>query len=172
MRQRVSKYLYSYALFRYNAVVTLEQVRLPVGGFFIHAPASAAALLGRLFYLANCPTATGTETMLNSRAITAEMTLRIVRALARGALRFSEIDRAINATNHPALSARLKKMTRDGLIVRHVHKLGPPAVVSYELTPLGADLAKPASALIDWTEHNGDQVQAARDYYKSITTPA
>ena len=106
--------------------------------------------------------------MTSTRAVTSEMTLKIVRALSRGPLRFCEIDRAVNARNHPLLSERLKKMTRDGLIVRRVHKLDPPAIVSYELTKLGADLAKPASELIAWVERNADHIQSSREYHQAL----
>ncbi len=98
----------------------------------------------------------------NTRAVTNQYTLRIVTALRRGALRFNEIDRAINAPNQPILSKHLKKMLRDGLLVRTVIRTGPPAHVEYALTDLGRDLSGPASTMIDWLETNVARVEAAR----------
>jgi DNA-binding HxlR family transcriptional regulator len=130
-------------------------------------PIQQAAQIGRLF-ISYKATTQGTETMTSTRAVTAELTLKIVAALRRGPLRFNEIDRAVNAPNHPTLSERLKKMVRDGLIERRVHKLGPPANVSYELTKLGADFAQPATALIEWTRRNANQIEAARQYHQAL----
>jgi len=110
--------------------------------------------------------------MSTSRAVTAEMTLKIVRALARRPLRFSEIDRAIKSRNNTVLSERLKKMMRDGLIQRRVIKLGPPAHIEYTLTALGNDFAGPASAVIDWTERHTKQIEAARLSARAIADAA
>lgn len=107
--------------------------------------------------------------MTNStRAVTAEMTLKIVRALQKKPLRFNEIDRAVKSPNHPALSDRLKKMQRDGLIERRVIRLGPPAHIEYTLTRLGADLAKPATALLGWVDNHAVEVDASRQYHRML----
>lgn len=105
---------------------------------------------------------------MNTRAVTSQMTFKIVRALQRGRLRFNAIERSVNPPNPVQLSKHLKKMQRDGLIVRHVIQLGPPAHIEYALTQLGADLAKPAAALMDWVEANVDHIRAARDYQHAI----
>src|ERR1700691_2828787 len=98
----------------------------------------------------------------STRSITSQFTLRIVRALRNGALRFNMLERAAKAPNPMRLSRHVKKLIRDGLVERHVITLGPPAVTEYSLTPLGADLAKPAAELIGWVERNADQVATAR----------
>lgn len=105
--------------------------------------------------------------MNSMRAITSQLTLRIVRALSRGPLRFNQLDRAINAPNAPFLSKHLKKLVRDGIVVRHVDRLGPPAIVRYELTALGRDLSTPASTLLAWVESNAPQIEAAREYHQA-----
>jgi DNA-binding HxlR family transcriptional regulator len=105
---------------------------------------------------------------INTKAVTSQFTLRIVRALQRGPMRFSALERASDAPNAVRLSHHLKKLARDGILHRRVIKLEPPAVVEYALTQLGADLAKPASALLAWTEKNADAVQSARDYHQSL----
>lgn len=125
--------------------------------------------MGRLFYLASAiSTNPKGRIMTNTRAVTSQLTMRIVRALAMGPLRFNQIDRAIQAPNAPALSKNLKKMLRDGLIERHVARLGPPACVSYSLTTLGRDMAEPASALLGWVEANAPQIEAARAHQRAL----
>jgi DNA-binding HxlR family transcriptional regulator len=101
-------------------------------------------------------------TAANTRTLSNQGILRIARALRNGPLRFNEIDRAINAPNPPILSKLLKKMQRDGLIVRNVVQLGPPAHVEYALTDLGSDLSGPATTMIDWIDTNVGKVEAAR----------
>jgi DNA-binding HxlR family transcriptional regulator len=110
--------------------------------------------------------------MMNTRAVTSQLTMRIVRALRRGPKRFNEIDRAVDAPNAPVLSKHLKKMVRDGLIVRHVHRLGPPAIVSYELTALGVDFARHAMPLMDWLDAHTAEIQAARDFQIALAARA
>ena len=104
----------------------------------------------------------------NMKSATQPLCLRIIRALQRGPLRFNAIDRAVSAANPPHLSSRLKLLMRDGLVDRRVITLGPPAAVEYRLTALGQDLARPASALLDWTDRNADCVQQARDQHRAV----
>ena len=92
--------------------------------------------------------------------------LRIVCALRGGPLRFNQIDRAVEIPHAPLLASILKKLVRDGLVVRHVHKLGPPAVVSYELTPLGHDLSKHTVGVLAWIEDHTAEIEASREAYR------
>ena len=102
---------------------------------------------------------------VTKRSLTNAWTLRVAHALRRGPLRFNALDRAINAPNPPMLSTHLKKMARDGLVERVVIELGPPARVEYRLTPLGADLAEPASAMVTWVDQNA----ASRDRPRTVS---
>jgi DNA-binding HxlR family transcriptional regulator len=103
-----------------------------------------------------------------TRALNNEWTLLIVRQLRRGPLGFNALARGVNAPHAPALSSRLKAMIRDGLVERTVVTLGPPAVTRYSLTPLGRDLAEPATALVDWIESNRGEVEISREKYKVL----
>jgi DNA-binding HxlR family transcriptional regulator len=106
---------------------------------------------------------TTTETPLTNA-----LALKVVANLRSGPSGFNAIARATGAANPPALSCVLKKMTRDGLIVRTVYELGPPAKTAYNLTPLGHDLAKVSAPLVDWVAANVGTVRANRDYARSI----
>jgi len=105
---------------------------------------------------------------VTKRSLTNAWTLRVAHALRRGPLRFNALDRAINAPNPPMLSTHLKKMARDGLVERVVIELGPPAPVEYRLTPLGADLAEPASAMVARVDSRMPQVEIARERYRVV----
>jgi DNA-binding HxlR family transcriptional regulator len=85
-------------------------------------------------------------------------------------MRFNALERASDAPNPVRLSDHLKKLVRDGIVVRRVIQVGPPAVTEYSLTELGADLAKPASALIAWTEAHAAEVEASRQYHQAVAS--
>jgi DNA-binding HxlR family transcriptional regulator len=101
-------------------------------------------------------------TATNTRVLTNQLALRIVARLQHGALRFNALERAVNAPNPVALSQLLKKLQRDGIVIRTVIRLGPPAVTEYALTDLGAGLAAPAGALMAWLDQNKQSVVQAR----------
>jgi DNA-binding HxlR family transcriptional regulator len=103
-----------------------------------------------------------------TKSISNVWTLRIAHALSGGPLRFNVLDRAVNAPNAPMLSTYLKRMARDGLIARRVIELGPPARVEYGLTPLGLELAKPASELVTFVDRSMPQVDLARERYSVL----
>jgi DNA-binding HxlR family transcriptional regulator len=77
-------------------------------------------------------------------------------------MRFNELARAIDAPNPPVLSNLLKKAQRDGTVERHVHTLGPPPAISYSLTQLGRELAKPASELLSRIEEHRAEIEGSR----------
>lgn len=102
---------------------------------------------------------------INTRVTTSQLSLRIVRALAAaGTLRFNELDRAANARSAPVLSKQLKRLRRDGIVERHVIKLGPPAITEYSLTPLGIDLSKASNAFMSWLDAHGPEIAANREH--------
>jgi DNA-binding HxlR family transcriptional regulator len=63
-------------------------------------------------------------------------------------------------------------LRRDGLVERRVIDLGPPARVEYSLTPLGADLARPASAMVTWVDCRMPEVEVARERYRVLQAQA
>ena len=73
-------------------------------------------------------------------------TPNIVWHLAAGPRRFSHLKRELSPVSGKVLTARLRKMMEDGLVLREVAPTSPPAV-SYALTDLGHEL-KPAIAAI------------------------
>jgi DNA-binding HxlR family transcriptional regulator len=87
-------------------------------------------------------------------------------------MRFAELERAVDARNPVAFSAILKKLTRDGLVLRTVLSLGPPAHVEYSLTALGRDFAATASQTIGWVDRHAFEIEEARRRHREMATMA
>lgn len=91
-------------------------------------------------------------------------TVYVVRLLARGPLRFSEIRREVSAISQRMLSLTLRGLERDGLVTRTVTPSVPPRV-DYALTARGLTLIAPLKALGQWAIANRDYVESARQKY-------
>jgi len=98
-----------------------------------------------------------------TRTVTRELTLRILCRLQHGPARFNELARLLDAPSPPLLSKHLKKLMRDGIVERHVHQLGPPAITSYLLTDLGRSMLEPATAMLQWVDNHRGQIETARE---------
>jgi DNA-binding HxlR family transcriptional regulator len=91
-------------------------------------------------------------------------TVYIVRLLAKGPMRFSEMRREVSAISQRMLSLTLRGLERDGLVTRTVTPSIPPRV-DYELTPKGLTLIGPLKAVAQWAMTNRDYVEASRMKY-------
>jgi len=91
-------------------------------------------------------------------------TVYIVRLLAGGPMRFSEMRRAVSAISQRMLSLTLRGLERDGLVTRTVTPSIPPRV-DYELTPKGLTLIEPLKAVGQWAIANRDYVESSRMKY-------
>lgn len=80
-------------------------------------------------------------------------TLRIIDALEPGALRFCELQRALDNLNPATLSSRLKKLEQTQLISRH-EESAEKGAVSYYLSPLGQE----ALPVLEALDHFSGQV--------------
>lgn len=95
----------------------------------------------------------------------------IINTLGDGAMRFSEIKRAVDGISQKMLTVTLRGLERDGYVKRTVYPTIPPRV-DYELTDLGADLLVPVTALGKWALANHDRVLAARRRYDAAHAEA
>lgn len=84
--------------------------------------------------------------------------------LLGGRARFSELERAVPGISQRMLSATLKNLERDGMVVREVFPEVPPRV-EYEMTVLGKSLLHPTQGLVDWAKENWQQVRVAQSRY-------
>ncbi|WP_375690437.1 winged helix-turn-helix transcriptional regulator [Pseudooceanicola sp. LIPI14-2-Ac024] len=75
----------------------------------------------------------------------------ILRDLAGGATRFSDLQRGVPLASPSVLSARLKELEAEGIVERHKSPSGRSW--TYHLTPAGADFAPIVLALGTWGQH-------------------
>jgi DNA-binding HxlR family transcriptional regulator len=88
----------------------------------------------------------------------------IVVSLSQGPQRFSRLRRDLTGISQRMLTATLRALERDGLVLRTVHPTNPPQV-EYELTTLGQSLLGPVAALATWAQHNREVVYESRSQY-------
>lgn len=75
-------------------------------------------------------------------------TPNIIWHLSSGPRRFSELKDDIIGISAKMLTARLKRLEGDGIVLRTVMPTSPPTV-EYTLTPLGAELQPAIRAIVD-----------------------
>lgn len=87
--------------------------------------------------------------------------VQIVASLGEGAMRFSELRRAIEGISQRMLTLTLRGLERDGLVTRTVFPEIPPRV-EYALTSLGETLLVPIQGLSEWAAEHRTSIQDAR----------
>jgi DNA-binding HxlR family transcriptional regulator len=87
-------------------------------------------------------------------------TALVIYALARGTMRFGQLQRQLGTTQK-VLTQTLRDLERDGVVQRTVYPVVPPKV-EYSLTDLGATLIDPLTAICRWAESHLPEVEAAR----------
>ncbi len=91
-------------------------------------------------------------------------TVLVLKVLADGTLRFTEIRRRIDDISQRMLAQTLRRLEQDGLVSRTVHPTIPPRV-DYALTELGRSMLTPLGAMVEWAVDNHDKIRAARAAY-------
>ncbi len=81
-----------------------------------------------------------------------------------GTLRFSELARQVTGISQKMLTQTLRRMERDGLVVRKLHPSVPPKV-DYTLSPLGLTLGAAFCNVWIWALENHNAVAAAREHF-------
>jgi DNA-binding HxlR family transcriptional regulator len=99
--------------------------------------------------------------------IAAKWTVLIIRRLADGTMRFSQLRRAINGISQKALTSTLRGLERDGIVKRRIYASVPPRV-EYSLTHLGLSLVKLVTGICAWAEGHIKEVQTARNSFDKI----
>ena len=92
-------------------------------------------------------------------------TMLVLELLAeKGELRFTRISEGVPGISQKMLTQTLRRMERDGLLVRTVHPVIPPKV-EYRLTDLGLGLGAAFCGVWLWAEENIDRIEAARQRF-------
>ncbi|MGE9693500.1 MULTISPECIES: winged helix-turn-helix transcriptional regulator [unclassified Streptomyces] len=88
----------------------------------------------------------------------------VIVELANGPRRFRELQRAVEGISQRMLTLTVRRLERDGLVLRTVYPT-VPAQVDYRLTETGASLTHLVKALADWSlAHRADIAQARASY--------
>lgn len=81
-----------------------------------------------------------------------------------GTLRFSDIARQVTGISQKMLTQTLRRMERDGVVMRKTYACVPPKV-EYSLSPLGLTLGAAFCNVWVWALENHDAVASARSIY-------
>lgn len=96
--------------------------------------------------------------------ISGKWAIGIISAAAEGPVRFTELERRVEGISRRMLTLNLRKLERDGLLVRTVYPTVPPRV-EYEVTEIARELHDTFRLLIDWAKRNGAAITEARERY-------
>jgi DNA-binding HxlR family transcriptional regulator len=96
--------------------------------------------------------------------VAGKWSIGIIVAAAGGPIRFTELERVIEGISRRMLTLNLRKLERDGLLVRTVYPTVPPRV-DYRLTPVARELNATFATLTAWAERHRGAIAAARESY-------
>ncbi|MFE7464864.1 winged helix-turn-helix transcriptional regulator [Streptomyces sp. NPDC057499] len=102
--------------------------------------------------------------------VAGKWSIGILVAAAHGPIRFTELERTIAGISRRMLTLNLRKLERDGLLIRTVYPTVPPKV-EYSLTPMARELHDSLTGLVGWAERHRADITAARAAYDA-TAPA
>nr|WP_299038991.1 helix-turn-helix domain-containing protein [uncultured Pseudokineococcus sp.] len=89
--------------------------------------------------------------------------------LSSGTRRSSELKRALHGVSQRMLTLTLRRLERDGLVLRTVYPT-VPATVTYELTDRGRSLTPLVQQLADWSlRHRAAIAESRREYDRATT---
>jgi DNA-binding HxlR family transcriptional regulator len=106
-------------------------------------------------FSARCPSRAALDLIADKWAIL------VASCLVDGPMRHSRLRVQIGGISGKMLTRTLRELERAGLVERRIFPEVPPRV-EYSLSPLGASLREPVTALTDWAKANGALVVDAR----------
>lgn len=89
----------------------------------------------------------------------------IVSALESKVMRFGELKRVCEGISQKMLTQTLRKLERDGLVIRTLYADILPIKTEYQLTELGKSLLPVVQAAKLWAEENLHQIEENRVLY-------
>lgn len=91
-------------------------------------------------------------------------TVPVLISLQGGTLRFGQIQRALGGISHKQLSQTLRRLERDGFVLRTAYASIPPRV-EYQLSDLGAAFASLLFEIGRFEVDRGNEIGAARQRF-------
>jgi DNA-binding HxlR family transcriptional regulator len=89
----------------------------------------------------------------------------IIGALKDRVMRFGELKRVCEGISQKMLTQTLRKLERDGLVMRTLYTDILPIKAEYRLTELGRSLLPVVQAAKSWAEENLHEIEASRVLY-------
>lgn len=102
--------------------------------------------------------------------VAGKWSIGIIVAAAQGPVRFTELERTVEGISRRMLTLTLRKLERDGLLVRTVYPTVPPKV-EYTLTAMARELHESLLGLTKWAERHRRSIAAARTAYDAEHAP-
>jgi DNA-binding HxlR family transcriptional regulator len=99
--------------------------------------------------------------------LSSKWSVAILADLAAGTRRFNELLGDIDGVSRRMLSATLRRLERDGLVLRHVYAR-VPARVDYELSDAGQALLVALVPLAAWEAQHRDELAGARAQFDRL----
>src|ERR687898_3530580 len=99
--------------------------------------------------------------------LAAKWSVVVLARLNAGSSRFNELLRQIDGVSRRMLSATLRQLERDGLVLRHVYAR-VPARVEYELSDTGEELLAALAPLLDWGKLHQLEIAEARERFDRL----
>lgn len=91
----------------------------------------------------------------------------VVVVLAKGPLRFRQLQRAIPGISQRMLTLTTRRLGRDGMLERTVFPTNPPQV-EYRLSPTGMSLAGLVGDIADWSRDHQEAIEASRQAWDEV----
>ncbi|MBW4618721.1 MAG: helix-turn-helix transcriptional regulator [Cyanosarcina radialis HA8281-LM2] len=96
----------------------------------------------------------------------------VVGALEGKVMRFGELKRVCEGISQKMLTQTLRKLERDGLVVRTLYTDTLPIKAEYRLTEVGKSLLPIVKAAKLWAEENLHQIEENRVLYDNSRSPS
>ncbi|WP_116131170.1 helix-turn-helix domain-containing protein [Tropicimonas sp. IMCC34043] len=88
-------------------------------------------------------------------------TVMTLAELSAGPQRYRELERSLVGISQRMMTLTLRRLERDGHVLRHVTPTIPPTV-TYELSFLGRSFASQVAALVSWSAQAKSAIEAAQ----------
>jgi DNA-binding HxlR family transcriptional regulator len=108
-----------------------------------------------LVYFADCAARSFFDQVANKWSV------MILTLLGEKPMRFNELRRRLQGVTHKALTQALRRLERNGLVVRQVLATSPVGV-EYSITELGRTLQVPLGAAHDWAINHLHEIEEAQ----------
>ncbi|MCL1075937.1 winged helix-turn-helix transcriptional regulator [Shewanella dokdonensis] len=91
-------------------------------------------------------------------------TVMTLAELSNGPKRYREIEKALVGISQRMMTLTLRRLERDGYVLRHIDPTIPPSV-TYELSALGRSFSSQVALLVTWSKEHKAELELARSTF-------